>query len=100
MGAEKENDERSSSMVEMYYRWVVRVAEYYIFLCFILIALILPFLLKYSWVDRYVKFVYFTAFPLLVILLIVSIFREPVIDLLKRLFENPQEEDRTAPRRK
>lgn len=100
MSAEKENDERSSSMVEMYYRRVVRVAEYYIFLCFILIALILPFLLKYSWVDKYVKFVYFTAFPLLVILLIVSIFREPVIDLLKRFFENPQKDDRTAPRRK
>lgn len=87
-------------MVEIYYQRVVRVAEYYIFLCFILIALILPFLLKYSWVDRYVKFVYFTAFPLLVILLIVSIFKDPVIDLLKRLFENPQEENRTDPRRR
>ena len=86
-------------MVEMYYRRIVRVAEYYIFLCFILIALLLPFLLKYSWVDKYVKFVYFTAFPLLVILLIVSIFREPVIDLLQRLFENPKE-DRTTARRK
>lgn len=87
-------------MVEMYYRRAVRIAEYYIFLCFILIALILPFLLKYSWVDRYVKFVYFTAFPLLIILLIVSIFRDPVIDLLKRLFENPQEQNRTDSRRK
>lgn len=87
-------------MVEAYYKRVVRIAEYYIFLCFILIAVILPFLLEFSWVDRYVKFIYFTAFPLLVILLIVSLFKEVVLDVLKRRFEAAQREEKKPPRKR
>ena len=100
MSAEKEKTERPNSMVETYYKRVVRIAEYYIFLCFILIAVLLPFLLEFSWVDRYVKFIYFTAFPLLVILLIVSLFKEIVLDVLKRRFENPPQQDRKPTRKK
>jgi hypothetical protein len=96
----KEKNEGPKSMVEMYYKRIVRVAEYYIFLCFILIAVILPFLLDYKWIDGYVKFIYFTAFPLLVILLIVSLFKEVFLDILKRRFENPAKEEKAESRRK
>jgi hypothetical protein len=96
----KEKNEGPKSMVEMYYKRIVRVAEYYIFLCFILIAVILPFLLDYQWIDGYVKFIYFTAFPLLVILLIVSLFKEVFLDILKRRFENPAKEEKAESRRK
>jgi hypothetical protein len=100
VSTEKEKDEGQQSMVEMYYRRIVRIAEYYIFLCFILIAIILPFLLDYKWIDGYVKFVYYTAFPLLVILLIVSLFKEVVLDILKRRFEKASKEKDTESGRK
>lgn len=87
VGVEKEKSERPVSMVETYYKRIVRAAEYYIFTCFLLIAVVLPFLVEKSWVDGYIKIIYFTAFPLLVILLLASLFKEPLLALLKRLFE-------------
>jgi fumarate reductase subunit C len=101
LSTEKKNNEGAKSMVEIFYKRIVRVAEYYIFFCFILIAVILPFLLDYKWIDSYVKFIYFTAFPLLVILLVVSLFKEVVLDILKRRFENPpKNEEKAESRRK
>lgn len=98
VSVEKEKDERPISMVETYYKRIVRVAEYYIFACFILIAVVLPFLVEKSWVDGYIKVIYFTAFPLLVILLLASLFKEPLLGLLKRLFEAGARANKT-PRR-
>jgi hypothetical protein len=86
---QKESKERPPSMVEMYYKRIVRIAEYYIFLCFIIIAIVLPFMLEYDWVDSYIKFIYFTAFPLLIILLVVSLIKEPFLTILKNRFEEP-----------
>lgn len=99
VSVEKEKDERPVSMVEAYYKRIVRVAEYYIFACFILIAVVLPFLVENSWVDGYIKFIYFTAFPLLVILLLASLFKEPLLALLERLFDSGARVNK-APRRK
>lgn len=96
MSAEKEKNERPVSMVEAYYKRVIRAAEYYIFACFILIAVVLPFLVEKSWVDGYIKFIYFTAFPLLVILLLVSLFKEPLVVLLERLFGSGAPKNKTS----
>lgn len=72
-------------MVELYYRRVTRIIEYYILLCFVLITTI-P-LLDYWWVPGFVKFIYFTGFPLLLLLLIVSLVKDALLEGLKRLFE-------------
>ena len=72
-------------MVETYYKKITRFAEYYIFLCFIIITII-P-LLEYNWVPGFIKVIYFTGFPLLLILLIVTLTKDAVVDMLKRRFE-------------
>lgn len=72
-------------MVELYYKRITRIVEYYIFLCFLLITVI-P-LLEYSWVGPFVKFIYFTGFPLLLLLLLVSLVRDSLLEFMKRRFE-------------
>lgn len=69
-------------MAEMYYKRIIRIVEYYIFICFIFITVI-P-LLEYSWVPGFVKFIYFTGFPLLLLLLVVSLIRDPLIEFFNR----------------
>ncbi len=76
---EPQNDE-TKTMVEEYYKKVMRIVEYYVLLCFILITFI-P-LLNFSWVQGFIRFVYMTGFPLLILLFIVSLFKEPLLNFI------------------
>ena len=67
-------------MVEFYYKRIMRILEYYVLLCFILVTFI-P-LLHFSWIPGFVKLVYFTGFPLLILIFIISLFKDPI----QRLF--------------
>jgi peptidoglycan/LPS O-acetylase OafA/YrhL len=66
--------------VEFYYKRIMRILEYYVLLCFILITFA-P-LLHFSWIPGFVKLVYFTGFPLLLIIFVISLFKDPI----QRLF--------------
>ena len=66
--------------VEFYYKKIMRILEYYVLLCFILVTFV-P-LLHFSWIPGFVKLVYFTGFPLLLIIFIISLFKDPI----QRLF--------------
>lgn len=94
MKNEPEIQERSPSMIEMYYQRITRIAEYYIFLCFIIITIVPLF--EYSWVPPFIRFIYFTGFPLLVLLLLVSIVKDALLDMLKNRFENNGEEAKST----
>ncbi len=83
---EKKNKEQTKEMAEKYYKKAMRVLEYYVLLCFILITFI-P-LLDYSWVPGFTKFIYMTGFPLLIFLFIVSIVKEPILNLISKFIEN------------
>lgn len=84
---EQDNGERQSSMVDVYFKRVTRIVEIYIFVCFILVTFI-P-LLDYQWVPGFTRFIYFTGFPLFLLLLLVSLVKEPFIEMLKRRSEGP-----------
>ncbi|GAB4363269.1 MAG: hypothetical protein Kow0042_00990 [Calditrichia bacterium] len=77
--------EESREMAEHYYKKAIRVVEYYVLICFILITFI-P-LLNYSWVPPFVKFIYLTGFPLLIMLFLVSLVKEPLLKLITNLIE-------------
>lgn len=85
----------AASMVDQYYHRITRLVEYYIFLCFILITFV-P-LLDYGWVPAAVRFIYFTGFPLLLLLLLVSLAKEPLLDLLRRRLEPSRGEGERRP---
>ncbi len=72
----EENKSESEMVVEFYYKRMMRILEYYVLLCFILITIV-P-LLHFSWVPVFVKLVYFTGFPLLIIIFVISLFKEPI----------------------
>ncbi len=79
--SEKEEiKDETQNMVEMYYKKVMRFLEYYVLLCFILITFI-P-LLDFSWIPGFVKFIYFTGFPLLILIFIISLFKEPFLKMI------------------
>ncbi len=86
-------------MVEAHYKKITRIVEYYIFISFIIIAIILPFLMDYSWIDPVIRIIYFTAFPLLLLLLIVSLVKDALLQFLKRRLE-PEEKQPKSARRK
>lgn len=72
-------------MIDVYYKRITRIAEYYIFFCFIVITVV-P-LLDYGWVQSFIRFIYFTGFPLLMLLLIVSLVKDAFLEMLKNRFE-------------
>ncbi|MFN2128775.1 MAG: hypothetical protein ACK2TU_13030 [Anaerolineales bacterium] len=80
--AQKEEKEK---MVENYYKKIMRILEYYVLLCFILITFI-P-LLDFSWVQPFVKFVYLTGFPLLILIFAISLFKEPILAFILKFVE-------------
>jgi ABC-type transport system involved in cytochrome bd biosynthesis fused ATPase/permease subunit len=73
----------TKEMVEQYYKRVMRILEYYVLLCFILVTFI-P-LLKFGWVPAFVKLIYFTGFPLLILIFIISLFKNPLQNMIERL---------------
>lgn len=60
----------------------MRIAEYYVLACFVLITFI-P-LLNYSWVQGFTKFIYMTGFPLLLLLFLVSLVKDPLLNLISK----------------
>jgi hypothetical protein len=68
-------------MVDIYYRKITRIVEYYVIGCFIVIT-VFP-LLKYSWIPGFIKFIYFTGFPLLILLILISLVKDPLLSFLK-----------------
>ena len=81
---QEEEKRKKESVVYQYYRKISRIVEYYILFCFIVI-MILP-LFNYSWVPPVVRIIYFTGFPLLLIMLIVSLFKDSLLHFLEKRF--------------
>ncbi len=81
---ETQNDELKK-MVEKYYKKIMRILEYYVLLCFILVTFV-P-LLDFKWIPYFVKLIYFTGFPLLIMIFIISIFKEPLQGLILKFLE-------------
>jgi hypothetical protein len=82
----KNGIERETSIVDFYYKKATRFVEYYVILCFIIIT-IFP-LFEFSWIPFFIKFVYFTGFPLLVLLILISLVKDPFLDLIKRFISS------------
>jgi len=78
----KNMTEKETSVVDIYYKKTTRAVEYYVIMCFIVIT-IFP-LFEFSWIPVFIKFIYFTGFPLLVLLILVSLVKDPVLNFLKR----------------
>lgn len=89
MVKEKVKNEQKKSeyqeMVERYYKKIMRILEYYVLICFILITFV-P-LLDFSWVQGFIKFVYLTGFPLLIIIFIISLLKDPIQILILKVIE-------------
>jgi hypothetical protein len=82
--SQKENkEEEKQKMVENYYKRIMRILEYYVLICFIIITII-P-LLNFSWVQPFIKFVYLTGFPLLILIFIISLFKDPIIAFVLKI---------------
>ena len=79
---EMEQFQEKRAMVEQYYRKVMRIVEFYVMLSFVIITIV-P-LLDYSWVPPFIKFVYFTGFPLLILLFVVSLFKDSLLNFITR----------------
>ncbi len=91
---DRKKKESDQSMVDAYYKKITRIVEYYVIGCFIVIT-ILP-LLEYSWIPGFIKFIYFTGFPLLILLILISLVKDPLLNLLKRhIFSEPTDFDRS-----
>ena len=78
----KDMSEEEMSVVDLYYKKATRAIEYYVIICFIVIT-IFP-LFEFSWIPAFIKFIYFTGFPLLVLLILISLVKEPFLNLIKR----------------
>lgn len=81
------NKEGEETMVDMYYKKITRIVEYYVIACFIIIT-IFP-LFEYSWVPGFIKFIYFTGFPLLVLLILVSLVKDPLLNFIGKFVSAP-----------
>ena len=78
-------NEENRQVVELYYKKIMRILEYYVLLCFILITFV-P-LLNFGWVQTFTKFIYLTGFPLLIIIFIISLFKEAFQNLIIKIVE-------------
>jgi len=80
----KNNQNRKLNMeaAEAVYKKTVRIIEYYVLICFILITFI-P-LLNFGWVQLFTSIIYFTGFPLLIFLFVGSMVKEPVLRLIAK----------------
>ena len=81
----QDRKDETKEMIEIYYKRIMRVLEYYVLLCFILVTFI-P-LLNFSWVPVFVRLIYFTGFPLLIIIFIISIFKDPIQNMLAKILK-------------
>lgn len=78
----KNMTEEEPSKVEIYYRKTTRAVEYYVIICFIVIT-IFP-LFEFSWIPAFIKFIYFTGFPLLILLILISLVKDPFLSFIER----------------
>jgi hypothetical protein len=79
------DNQEEQSVVDIYYKKITRIVEYYVIACFIVIT-IFP-LFEYSWIPGFIKFIYFTGFPLLVLLILISMVKEPFLNFIKHFTE-------------
>ena len=79
---ETHQPETERTKVKTMYNKIMRIFEYYILFCFVMI-MILP-LFNYPWVAPVTRFFYFTGFPLLILLLIVSLFKDSLLEFLEK----------------
>ena len=79
---DEEKDE-TRVMVETYYKKTMRLLEYYVLACFILVTFV-P-LLNFGWIQGFVRLIYFTGFPLLLLIFIIGLFKNPIQDLLSKI---------------
>ena len=75
------NNQEEQSVVDIYYKKITRIVEYYVIACFIVIT-IFP-LFEYGWIPGFIKFIYFTGFPLLILLILISMVKEPFLNFIK-----------------
>ena len=73
----------TQEMVEIYYKRVMRILEYYVLFCFILVTFV-P-LLNFGWVQGFIRFIYFTGFPLLIMIFIIGLFKNQIQNLIIKL---------------
>lgn len=85
----KNGIESETSIVDVYYKKATRFVEYYVILCFIIIT-IFP-LFEFSWIPVFIKFIYFTGFPLLLLLILISLVKDPFLDLIRRFVPSENE---------
>lgn len=78
----KNMTEEEPSVVDLYYKKVTRIVEYYVILCFIVIT-IFP-LFEFGWIPAFIKVIYFTGFPLLILLILISLVKDPFLNFIKR----------------
>lgn len=81
----QDQKDETKEMIEIYYKRIMRILEYYVLMCFILVTFI-P-LLNFSWVPVFVRLIYFTGFPLLIIIFIISIFKDPIQNMLAKILK-------------
>ena len=81
-----EQSPQEGSKVRETYSKMMRLLEYYILICFVMI-MILP-LFDYPWVAPITRFFYFTGFPLLLMLLIISLFKDGLLNYLEKKYAN------------
>ncbi|MFZ0389208.1 MAG: hypothetical protein WAN36_02030 [Calditrichia bacterium] len=77
-----EEDEKMRVLAENRYKAAMRIMEYYVLFCFVLITFI-P-LLEYGWVSWFIKFIYLTGAPLLILLFFFSLIKEQIISFLAK----------------
>ena len=81
--AQAEEKDETQEMVENYYKRVMRILEYYVLACFILVTFV-P-LLDFGWTQGFVRFIYFTGFPLLILIFIIGLFKNPIQEMLRKI---------------
>lgn len=79
------NNQEEQSVVDIYYKKITRIVEYYVIACFIVIT-IFP-LFEFSWIPGFIKFIYFTGFPLLVLLILISMVKDPFLNFIKNFIK-------------
>ncbi|GAB4340542.1 MAG: hypothetical protein Kow0037_26480 [Calditrichia bacterium] len=80
MSKNNKKTELNMEAAEAIYKKTVRIIEYYVLICFILITFV-P-LLNFGWVQGFTSFIYFTGFPLLLLLFFGSMVKEPILRLI------------------
>jgi hypothetical protein len=81
-----EDKDETRVMVETYYKKIMRILEYYVLACFIMVTFV-P-LLNFGWIQGFVRLIYFTGFPLLILIFIIGLLKNPIQDMFTRIISS------------